>query len=159
MFCPAKHLSTGMKLERKGFRAFCMHTMSSLVSPGHLHPCLCLSPHLYLHSLHRCSHHVCQHQHLKLNYWLEAPQNRGNGDYNQTRGSAIQRCLYQTYTPCSSTFLESLNKKHFIWLLCTKKSVCSAAICLLTPCHLLSKKKIQPNPDEETEKTSSKLSN
>ncbi len=87
MFCPAKHLSTGMKLERQRFRAF---ACTQCLLWSHL-------PVLILASAYRsiliCFHHICQHQYLKLNYRLGVAQNGGNDDYNQTRGSAIRRCL------------------------------------------------------------------
>lgn len=52
-----------------------------------------------------CSHHICQHQYLKLNYRLGVAQNGGNDDYNQTSRSTIQRCLkLNTHTPLSPVF-------------------------------------------------------
>lgn len=87
MFCPAKHLSAGMKLERKRFRDF---ACTQCLLWSHL-------PVLILASAYRSiliwSHHICQHQYLKLNYRLGVAQNGGNDDYNQTRGSAVRRCL------------------------------------------------------------------
>ena len=100
MFCPAKHLSAGMKLERKRFRAPCRHTK---VFSGLTCLVLILASAYLLILI--CSHHICQHQYLKLNYRLGVAQNGGNDDYNQTSRSTTQRCLkLNTHTPLSPVF-------------------------------------------------------
>lgn len=105
MFCPAKHLSAGMKLERKRFKAF---ACTQCLLWSHL-PVLILAS-FYL-SILICCLHICQHQYLKLNYRLGVVQNGGNDDYNQTWESVIQRCL-KPHTPSfllSKAFFSSLS--------------------------------------------------
>lgn len=89
MFCPAKHLSAGMKWERLRFEAFA-GTQCHLWS--HLLVLILASDYLFI-LIH--TRHICQHQQLKLNYRLGVAQNGDSDDYNQTRGSAIQRRLKQ----------------------------------------------------------------
>lgn len=55
MFCPAKHLSAGMKLERSLFKVLCPNTMSPLLSAACPHPPPTPPPSTPTSlSLHRC---------------------------------------------------------------------------------------------------------
>lgn len=109
MFCPAKHLSAGMKWERLRFKAF---ASTQCLLWSHLLVLILASDYLFILIRAR---RICQHQQLKLNYRLGVAQNGGSDDYNQTRGSAIQRCLKQDTlcAPLIENDWEMLNRTLF----------------------------------------------